>query len=298
MDPFGGLLLALGVVYAIMAARESSGTAVGRAKGTARGRAKGPGGRPPSKRHVSAAERQAALMWWLGEIFHGFPVTRHGLRAGWDTHQHERVHYLRERERRRADHAEEQASWWEDIAAYRRRLEEAARRYREKQQEPAGDPPLPDGTTEGNGPPPDPGQNGHRKRKRRTDGREEDDQGDEPVTTPDNGGSAGADANYDNTLQLAAEVRDAADMMEANQKLAAFSAICDGLAAVLDSTDTETLGMAGDMQGQVVTTKSELAKLKEMAAQMFNHVKKTYGPQQEGVDASGKRAAKAEFTDH
>jgi hypothetical protein len=133
MDP-ATILILLGAFYAIKSgvkgvklARAAASRASVPASGGKSGRKAG-GGMPSwltNQRHTGGG-------WWAGEVRHGFPVFRAGVREGWTRHQTAMAQRQAAVAKTRADHTAKQQTYRQERDAHRQRLEDIERQERER----------------------------------------------------------------------------------------------------------------------------------------------------------------------
>lgn len=225
-------------------------------------------------RAKNAASRQAQAGWWGREARHGFPVTRAGLRHGWQDHRDALAARQHKLSGQAADHAEHRAGWAEEAADHRRRM--AAARARIDQADQPAPATRPASPPAGSQP-----ANGHRRPAASPA------PATRPVTT---GGTVTAtEITYEQTLGYAQQAKTQAEAAVNDATLAEAQQMCDQLGVALND-DRQGIAMAGELAAAIKMVIDAAKLMQERAAALEDHITKTHGPVHEAATAAGAMA--------
>jgi hypothetical protein len=312
------LLFLAGLIWAARRGWDAAWEGSGKARTAARAKAAKAGGPSAAERGKRRAARQATAGWWAREARHGFPVTRHGFRQGWNDHGHVLAERNRDAAVQDATRARQQATWRKEIEEHWRKLREP-QGDGEKGRHVAGDdkhyravggvtfgelartgrldPNCPDCAAalaarkaEGGGDPPLPDGKtpGAGPPVPASNGK-----GDSPMADT-NGSPKATDATYEEALRITEQAKNAADAADL-EALDAIGPLVDGLGVVLNN-DATTLGLGGDLAAECDRAKESLARVQDLAQALHDRVL-TYQPQHEAVVAHDADAPEATFHD-
>jgi hypothetical protein len=139
MDP-ATILMLIGLFYAIKTGAKGVKLASQSASRAAVPKPGGPGGKGAGRKSGGGMpawltnQRHTGGGWWAGEIRHGFPVFRAGVREGWTRHQTAMSQRQAQVAKTRADHTAKQQTYRQERDAHRKRLEDIERQERERQE--------------------------------------------------------------------------------------------------------------------------------------------------------------------